>query len=63
MNSEFMNNTSSDINIINNLNNYNSSSSSYIKEKDYLMKDSSSGSSENNFSLSARLKRKYNPNI
>ena len=63
MNSEFMNYTSSDINIINNLNNYNSSSSSYIKEKDYLMKDSSSGSSENNFSLSARLKRKYNPNI
>ena len=63
INSEFMNNTSSDINIINNLNNYNSSSSSYIKEKDYLMKDSSSGSSENNFSLSARLKRKYNPNI
>ena len=63
MNSEFMNNTSSDINIINNLNNYNSSSSSYIKEKDYLMKDSMSGSSENNFSLSARLKRKYNPNI
>ena len=58
LSSEFMNNTSSsDINIINNLNKYNISNSSNIEEIDDLIKNSSLGISESNYSISNGTKK------
>ena len=58
LSSEFMNNTSSsDINIINNLNKYNLSNSSNTGELDDLIKNSNLGISESNYSISDGTKK------
>ena len=56
--SEFMNNTSSsDINIISNLNNFNLGNNSGSREMDDLMKNSGFGFSESNYSIANRSKK------